>query len=211
MEFKINDNYKIVDVDSLIEDPENIKIHTEKDISEKKAALKKFGFTRPLIVNSENNIVAAGNGFLRAAKELGYKEVPVIFMAMSPVRAKALAVADNKLADTATYDLERFTATIGEINEWEVDLDWKALGFDKAEIDLLLSSINTEVTEEGSYQQEETPEIAEGDLLAKPIKLTNDQRSLFEQAVKKIRESENDNKISEGKIVELLTAEFLAS
>lgn len=49
MELKINDNYKVVDIDSVIPDPENAKIHDEKDLAEKRAALKQFGFTRSLL------------------------------------------------------------------------------------------------------------------------------------------------------------------
>ena len=105
-ELKINKDFRVVDIDSVVEDPENAKKHTDKDISEKKEALKVFGFTRALIVNAETNIIAAGSGFHRAAKELGYKEVPVIFIPMSAVRAKALGISDNKLADSCGYDLE---------------------------------------------------------------------------------------------------------
>ncbi|HNC56669.1 MAG TPA: ParB N-terminal domain-containing protein [Leptospiraceae bacterium] len=215
MELKINSNYKIVPIDNIIPDPENAREHSKEDIEEKKAALKQFGWTRPCIINSETNIIAVGNGFWQAAKELGYTEVPAIFIPMSAVRAKALAISDNRLGDHGRYNLEQFNINIQEIAQWDVNTDWKALGFDKAEIDLLLASLNTEITNNDvpptGNGQENFPEIEESEMPAKPIKLTNGQRELFDEAVKRIRKSENDNKLSEGRIVEMLAANFLAS
>lgn len=210
MDLKINKDFRIVDINSVIQDPENARNHTEKDIAEKKAALKQFGFTRPILVNSETNIIAGGNGFHQAAMELGFTEIPAIFIPMSAVRAKALGISDNRIGDSADYNLEQFNINISEINEWD-DIDWKALAFGKDEIDLLLASLNTEITDNSEPPQETQEEpLSEEDMPAKSVKVTVAQRELFEQACKKIRTQENDSRISEGRILEMITAEYLS-
>lgn len=209
---EINSNYKIVDIDSVIQDPENARVHDENDIKEKMESLKMFGFTRPLLVNSSNNVIAAGNGIHQAAKKLGYTQAPVIFMEMSPVRAKALSISDNKLGDHGKYNIDQFTLNIQDIAEWDVNVSWKGLGFDKSEIDLLLSSINNEVQDvEGSQPNlsDEDEDIPEEERPAKGIKVNRRQRELFEHALNNLQKQEKSDSISEGDFIEILCNRFL--
>lgn len=213
-ELKINKDYQIVPIDSVRPDPDNSRIHDEQDIKYKRESLKKFGFHRCLVVNSNTSFIAAGSGMWLAAKNLGYTEVPAIFIPMSATEAKALALADNKLSDQGRYNLDQFNLNIAEIAEWEPNLNWSALGFDSGEITLLLASLNTEITDSGtqipSNDEDYVAAIPEENRPAKPVNLTKAQRELFDVVVVKIRESENDNKLSEGKIVEILSADYLA-
>lgn len=213
MELKIHDEFKIVDINSIFPDPENAKEHDDKDLAEKKASLKSFGFVKPIVVGKESNIIIAGNGIYFAALALGFKSVPVVFTDLSPIRAKSYGLADNRLSDNGKYNLEQFNLNIQEIDQWDKDIDWKSLGFENKEIELLLASLNTEITDEGLNQdlpEGNIEDLSEEDMPAKPIKLTKGQRETFESALARLRKDESDFKLSEGRAIELICASYMA-
>lgn len=215
MELKIHDNFQIVDINSITIDPENAKRHTTKDIEEKKASLKLHGFVKPLAVSKDSMTISAGNGIYLAAKELGYKKVPVIFTDHTALRAKSYGLSDNRLSETSGYDLEQFNLIIKELAEYDKEIDWNALAFDQNEIELLLASINTEISDSSNglthdNDQESLKDFDEADQPGKQIKMTKGQREIFDLAARKIKEADGDNKLSDGKIVELLAADFLS-
>lgn len=211
-ELLINKDYRVVDIDSLKLDPENAKEHDKHDLEEKMESLREFGFTRPLLVEKTSNIIRAGNGIYMAAKQLGYKQVPVIFVDFTGAKAKALGLSDNRLAENGKYNLDLFNLAIKEINDWNPNIEWKAIGFDNTEIKLLLESMNTEFEHANSEDIptfEEEP-VEDADLPAKPIKLTKGQREIVDLAIKALRKSENDVKMAEGRCLELICASFLS-
>lgn len=215
-ELVINDDYQVVDIDSIYQDPENIKKHDRKDIEEKKESLLSFGFTRPIIANTTTKIIAAGNGIHIAAKELGYKVVPVIFKTMERAEAKALAISDNRLSENGKYDLTLFNEAIKEINVWNPNIEWKGLGFDGTEIKLLLESINSDFSSNNDSNDDHgsglgDTQLDEDDTPAKAIKTTKGQRTIIDLAIKSLREMENDAKMTEGRCLELICADFLNS
>src|SRR5215210_3604973 len=91
-------------VASLRPSPHNARTHSKKQIHKIKASLRQFGFTNPVLVNTEGEIVA-GHGRIQAAKELGYEQVPTICLEhLSPADLRAYRIADNKLAELAGWD-----------------------------------------------------------------------------------------------------------
>lgn len=61
----------------------NPRKHTPQAMEQLKASIKKFGLVDPIIANgaaSRKNIVIGGHFRLKAAKELGYKQVPVVYL-----------------------------------------------------------------------------------------------------------------------------------
>jgi ParB-like chromosome segregation protein Spo0J len=214
MDLLINSDYQIVDIDTVFQDKNNIKTHNKKDIEEKKQSLIQFGFTRPLIVEKNSKTIVAGNGVHLAASSLGYKKIPVIFMELEDAKAKALAISDNRLSENGEYDLNLFNAAVLQINQWNPDMEWKALGFDNSEIQLLLSSINSEIksdTEPTSISSDSIDEPDVQDLPAKPLKVTKGQREIINLAIKSLRKLENDDKMQEGRCIELICADFLSN
>ncbi|MDD5618571.1 MAG: ParB N-terminal domain-containing protein [Candidatus Omnitrophica bacterium] len=56
---------------------------SEKEYHDLKASIEKFGIPAPLIVNSapnRKNIIIGGHFRMRIAKDLGYKDVPVVYV-----------------------------------------------------------------------------------------------------------------------------------
>lgn len=92
-------------------------------------SIKRFGMVDPLIVNNNlerENIVIGGHFRLEIAKELGFTEVPVVFLSLSEEKEKELNIRLNKnlgefdYEKLATFD-EAFLADIG-FKSSELDL-----------------------------------------------------------------------------------------
>jgi len=95
-----------VPIADLHEDPSNVRRHTQENVAAIAQSLERFGQQTPIVVNRENgNIVEAGNGTLRAAQSLGWEQIAAVFVADDPVTACGYAIADNRIADLAAYDL----------------------------------------------------------------------------------------------------------
>jgi DNA modification methylase len=121
--------------------PKNAKTHPDKQVRQIANSMVTFGFTNPLLVNERGELIA-GHGRYKAAKLLGLARVPVIEIAgLSAARQRALAIADNKIADNGKWDRERLAIEIPELTgllETE-GLDVSILGFEAVEIDQLLT------------------------------------------------------------------------
>ena len=121
--------------------PRNSRTHSSKQIRQIANSMVAFGFTNPLLVNEDGTLIA-GEGRYKAAQRLGLATVPVIVLAgLSPARQRALAIADNKIAQNSGWNRERLAIEIPELTgllEAE-GLDVSILGFEAIEIDQLVT------------------------------------------------------------------------
>lgn len=70
------------------------------------ASIKEFGFKVPIIIDKSNEIIA-GHTRLKAAQKLKMEEVPCIIADdLNEDQIKAFRLADNKVAERATWDLD---------------------------------------------------------------------------------------------------------
>lgn len=126
---------------SLVPDPRNARTHPKRQIAQIVASIRAFGFTNPVLVDP-GGIIIAGHGRLKAARELGLSEVPVIELdGLSESEKKALRLADNKIALNAGWDLEILKLELAELSLPEIDIDLGLTGFSPGEIDVVLSDI----------------------------------------------------------------------
>src|SRR5690554_4979392 len=66
-------------------------------------SIKEFGFKQPIVVDA-NGVIVAGHTRWKAAKKLGFTEVPVIYASdLTPEQVKAYRLADNKTAEFAEW------------------------------------------------------------------------------------------------------------
>lgn len=208
---KIHKYYQIVDIDKIKIDPDNARKHSPKNIDQIKKSLTKFGFLRPLMVNRETGIINAGNGTYMAALELGLTKVPVIYNDLSPSEAKQYGLADNKLAEGSEWDLGQLAKSVQELDEWATNLDWDAIGFSDDEIKGLISMAEMNLEDDGTAGSDLSGIDDDEKKPVKPIKLTAEQREVIEEALKIMQKKENDDRISEGQLVELLAADFISA
>ena len=67
-------------------------------------SIERFGFSAPIVANRRTGEIIAGHTRWLAAQRLKLAEVPVRWLDLSAVEQKALALADNRLAEIATWD-----------------------------------------------------------------------------------------------------------
>lgn len=102
-------------------------------------SIKEFGFQVPIVVDKDN-VIVAGHTRYKAAQKLGLTEVPVVVAEdLTPKQIKAFRLADNKTAEKASWDFEKLT---DEIADLELDFDLTSLGFGEFELDVLKNGNN---------------------------------------------------------------------
>lgn len=99
------DKVKIVyrNVDSIKPYANNPR-NNEKAVAAIAESIRKYGFTQPLVIDSDGVIVVGHTRFL-AALSLGMKTVPVILADdLTPDQVRAYRIADNRLGEIATWN-----------------------------------------------------------------------------------------------------------
>jgi ParB-like chromosome segregation protein Spo0J len=87
-------------------------------------SIRSFGFKIPMVIDSEN-VIVCGHTRYKAAKELGMTEVPCIVADdLTEEQIKAFRLADNKVGEIATWDMEALNAELEEL-----ELDMSGFGF----------------------------------------------------------------------------------
>ena len=100
--------------------------HNEGAVDAVAASIREFGFKVPVIVDA-NDVVIAGHTRLKAANKLGLKEVPTIKAEdLTEEQANAFRLADNKVAELATWDAAKLDQELEEI----LDIDMEEFGFE---------------------------------------------------------------------------------
>jgi DNA modification methylase len=145
----------------------NSRTHSAKQIRQIANSIVAFGFTNPLLITADGMLIA-GEGRYKAAQLLGLTTVPVIVLAgLSPARLRALAIADNKLAENAGWDRERLAIEIPELADLlETEgLDVSILGFETVEIDQLVTDFEENAADP---QDSIDPKWSQGWVVSKP-------------------------------------------
>jgi hypothetical protein len=106
----------------------NARTHSPEQVAQIAASIVEFGFTNPILVDSNDGIIA-GHGRLTAAQDLGLKTVPVVVLDhLSERQRKAYVIADNQLALNAGWDTDLLQAEVMALSLADFNLD--LLGFD---------------------------------------------------------------------------------
>jgi hypothetical protein len=126
-------------IDRLIPRANNPRTHSREQVARIAASIREFGFTNPILVGADNDLIA-GHARLLAAEKLAMKEVPVIVLKhLSPAQRRALVIADNQLAISgAAWDEELLRIELAILHEEDYDLS--LVGFDDIELQRLLEA-----------------------------------------------------------------------
>ena len=83
----------------------NAKKHPKTQVEQIANSIKEFGFTQPVLIDKDNNVVA-GHGRVLGAKKAGLKEVPTLCLEdLTEEQIKAYRLADNKLNESDWDDV----------------------------------------------------------------------------------------------------------
>jgi DNA modification methylase len=146
----------------------NARTHSKKQVRQIADSIQRFGFTNPVLVSDDDEIMA-GHGRVMAAKELGLASVPTLKLShLSAAERRAYVLADNKLALNAGWDNEILATELQGLID--IDFDISLTGFSLAEVDFVLD----QVVESG------TDEIAPADVIPSlPVRPTSRQGDLW--------------------------------
>jgi DNA modification methylase len=148
---------EMIRLDQLRPLPRNARIHSRKQIRQIAESISRFGFTNPILIDDENNIVA-GHGRAAAAKELGMTSVRCLRIGrMSATEKRAYILTDNKLALNAGWDEELLGLELKDLMVADLDFNLDITGFSIAEIDHLIEGLAPE--EQGDPADERLPKL----------------------------------------------------
>ena len=139
----------------LLPSPRNARTHGKTQVAEIAASIRNFGFTNPILVGPDGDVVA-GHGRLAAAQLLGLTQVPVIVLSnLSETQRRQLMLADNRIALNAGWDAELLKLELQDLNTLGADLS--LLGFADDE---LAQALNRGLAA-GLTDEDESPEVAD--------------------------------------------------
>lgn len=125
-------------VRTLVRYDRNARTHSDTQIGQIAAAIERFGFTSPLLID-EHDVIVAGHGRLAAAERLGMDEVPCIRVTgLSDAERAALVLADNRIALNAGWDEKVLALELASLQEsidaGDLDMDLGDIGFSEQEL-----------------------------------------------------------------------------
>jgi DNA modification methylase len=116
--------------------PRNARTHSQDQIQQLVRSIQEFGWTSPMLID-QDSVLIAGHGRFEAAKALGLAEVPTITLAgLTNSQKRALAIADNKLALNAGWDMDTLRVELSDLKG--VGFDIGMIGFSADELSAML-------------------------------------------------------------------------
>lgn len=128
----------------------NSRQHTVEQIELIARSIQEYGWTSPILIDADNEIIA-GHARLQSARKLGFVTVPTIRLGhLTSTQKRALTIADNKIALVGSqWDIPLLKAELVDLN-----LD----GFD-----LALSGFSAEEIEDLFDESAEKPTVERDD------------------------------------------------
>ena len=104
---------------------ENNPRNNDRAVEEVAKSIKEFGFKVPIVID-KNNVIITGHTRYKACERLGIKKVPCIRANdLTKDQVKAFRLADNKVSELATWDMDKLEIELGMIQ-----LDMEEFGFE---------------------------------------------------------------------------------
>src|SRR3954447_18038783 len=134
--------------DQLIPYERNARSHSDSQIAQLASSIDEFGFTNPIAVNADGQIIAGYARYL-AARKRNLKQVPVVVLEhLTETQQRAYRLADNQLALNASWDEKALQKELQALVEESFELD--LLGFTEQELKRLSAcpELQTGLTDE---------------------------------------------------------------
>ena len=132
------ENRKITDIKPYDKNPRD----NDGAVEAVARSIREYGFRQPIVVDADS-VIIVGHTRWKAAQKLGLAEVPVhVATDLTPAQIKAYRIADNKVAELASWDMELLPIELSELRGMDVDLE--LLGFSSEELEKMLGATGTE-------------------------------------------------------------------
>ncbi|HAC93025.1 MAG TPA: chromosome partitioning protein ParB [Planctomycetaceae bacterium] len=117
---------------------ENNPRNNDKAVDAVAASIKEFGFSQPIVVDSDS-VIIVGHTRLKAAQKLGLERVPVVVAShLTQEQVRAYRIADNKTAEIAEWNYDLLPIELSALQEANYDLG--LLGFNAEELAKLMAT-----------------------------------------------------------------------
>jgi ParB-like chromosome segregation protein Spo0J len=141
-------------LEDLTLDPRNAREHNDKSLSALAVSLDRFGQRKPIVITSDNQVVA-GNGTVQAAMQLGWEKVEAVRVPADwdSEKIKAFAIADNRTAELSDWNREILAEQLLELEE--SDFSPELLGFEPTPVADFLpveDDVNPSLDERSQYE-----------------------------------------------------------
>jgi hypothetical protein len=140
---------KEIPLEELALDPNNVRLHDDKNLEAIKGSLKKFGQQKNIVVDKDG-IIIAGNGTYTAAKALGWKSLVCNVTTLEAFEKMAFALADNRTAELATWDMPKLQEQVALIDDPDL------IGFDE---DFVKFDDDPTSTAEQDEKEDDVPDV----------------------------------------------------
>lgn len=151
------DRIELWPIDKLLPYVRNARQHSDEQIAQIAASIAEFGFVNPILTGADG-VLVAGHGRLAAARKLGLPTVPVVVLDhLTPTQRRALVLADNRLAELATWDDALLRIELEALQDDGFDLD--LTGFDADALAELLADEEPQI--DGRTEDDAAPDVPE--------------------------------------------------
>tara|TARA_R110000822_G_scaffold56449_3_gene142645 strand:+ start:15 stop:626 length:612 start_codon:yes stop_codon:yes gene_type:complete len=117
-------------ISNLKTDLNTVKEHPAEQIKRLKSSITEFGFNKPLVVGSDDQVLA-GAGVLKALTELGMSEAECVDVsALSKDQQMAFVLADNKLSEYSAWNMASVSDVLSSLKFSHYDLELTAFNSD---------------------------------------------------------------------------------
>lgn len=126
-----------VDIKDLIPNEKNPRKITQAELKKLARSIQEFGFVEPILVNKHKdryNIIIGGHQRVQAAKKLGMKQVPVVYVELDEAKEHLLNIALNEIS--GEWDDDKLYLLLKELQSKKADLT--LTGFDEPIIDEIM-------------------------------------------------------------------------
>jgi DNA modification methylase len=151
------------DTDRPIDYERNARKITVAAVDKVADSIEAFGFRQPIVVDV-NGVIVIGHVRRRAARKLGWKQVPVhVASELTPAQVKALRLMDNRSHEEATWNYELLGPELADLEKLGFGL--QLTGFDEDELAAALTQPTDGLTDpDAAPPVPETPVSRRGDL-----------------------------------------------
>jgi ParB/Sulfiredoxin domain/DNA methylase len=137
----------------------NARTHSRKQIRQIADSILEFGFTNPVLISDDGEIIA-GHGRVEAAKLLGMHSVPTLRLShLDAAQRRAYLIVDNKLALNAGWDREVLAVELQALID--IDFDVEITGFSPADVDLVLDEARESSPQPAGGAEDDIPSVTD--------------------------------------------------
>src|SRR5262245_10440905 len=114
-------------ISSIKNNPNNARTHNQRQIAKLRASVAAFGFTVPVLVDETTQLIS-GHARTEAARQLGMSSIPAIrIQHLTEAEKRAYMLADNRLAELATWNDETLRGELKFLADLDIDFDFSSI------------------------------------------------------------------------------------